>query len=119
MAQQTTVSQQVLQDIRTQVEQKYAAMRTTASYIEDINTAIRDSFEGAASTAFQNNINAWLEQYAKVSRDYDAFHGKFGDTSQIFSATGDHTLTVATNSLGGEPGPASYVEGVLNPGSAR
>ncbi|WP_380283776.1 hypothetical protein [Kitasatospora purpeofusca] len=119
MAQQTTVSQQVLQDIRTQVEQKYAAMRTTATYIEDINAAIRDSFEGAASTTFQNNINDWLAQYAKVSQDYDAFHGKFGDTGQIFAAAGDHTLTVATNSLGGDPGPAAYVEGVLNPPAAR
>ncbi|MFD9067318.1 hypothetical protein ACFVZ3_38030 [Kitasatospora purpeofusca] len=115
MAQQTTVSQQVLNDIRTQVEAKYAAMRQTAMYIEDINSAIRDSFEGAASTTFQNNINDWLTQYAAVSRDYDAFHGKFGDTSQIFAATGDHTQTLANNSLGGDPGRAGYIEGVLNP----
>ncbi|GAA1414761.1 hypothetical protein GCM10009639_68580 [Kitasatospora putterlickiae] len=117
MVQQTTVSQQALQDVRTQIEAKYEAMKATAMYIEDINTAIRDSFEGAASTTFQNNINSWLEQYAAVSRDYDAFHAKFGDTSQIFTATGDHTETVAKNSLGGGTGPADYVEGVLNPKS--
>ncbi|MFJ8436033.1 hypothetical protein ACIQ9P_32510 [Kitasatospora sp. NPDC094019] len=115
MAQQTTVSQQVLTDIRTQVEAKYGAMRQTAMHIEDINSAIRDSFEGAASTTFQNNINDWLAQYAQVSRDYDAFHGKFGDTGQIFAATDDHTTTIANNSLGGDPGRAAYVEGVLNP----
>ncbi|MDY0813832.1 hypothetical protein [Kitasatospora purpeofusca] len=115
MAQQTTVSQQVLQDIRTQVEAKYGAMRATATYIEDINSAIRDSFQGAASTTFQNNINAWLEQYAAVSRDYDAFHAKFGDTGQIFAATGDHTLTIANTSLDGNPSNPGYIEGVLNP----
>ncbi|MEV7781587.1 hypothetical protein [Kitasatospora sp. NPDC088351] len=113
MAQQTTVDQKVLAEIRTMVEARYTEMSTTAAYIEDINTAVRDSFSGAASTAFQNQINAWLEQYALVKKDYDAFHMKLGDGGQIFNAADEHTVGLANFSGGG--GAGQHVEDVLNP----
>ncbi|WP_030059496.1 MULTISPECIES: hypothetical protein [Streptomyces] len=113
MTQQTTIDQNVLAGIRTQVEERYAQMTQTAAYIEDINTAVRDSFSGAASTTFQNQIGAWLEQYALVKRDYEAFHSKLGDGGNIFNSADDHTNTIATGALGG--GPGQHVEDVLNP----
>ncbi|MFE2723789.1 hypothetical protein [Kitasatospora sp. NPDC059327] len=113
MAQQTTIDQKVLADIRTMVETRYNEMSTTATYIEDINTAVRDSFSGAASTTFQNQINEWLAQYALVKREYDGFHAKLGDGGQIFNAADDHTAGIANFNGGGAPG--QYVEDVLNP----
>ncbi|RKT16555.1 hypothetical protein BX285_0894 [Streptomyces sp. 1114.5] len=113
MTQQTTIDQKVLADIRTQVESRYTQMTQTAAYIEDINTAVRDSFSGAASTTFQNQIRDWLEQYALVKRDYEAFHGKLGDSGTIFNSADDHTNNLALGALGG--GPGQHVEDVLNP----
>ncbi|MFC5666679.1 hypothetical protein ACFP3U_27395 [Kitasatospora misakiensis] len=113
MAQQTTVDQKVLADIRTKVEQRYAEMTATATYIEDINSAVRDSFQGAASTTFQNQINGWLEQYAAVKRDYEAFHAKIGDSGQVFNNADDQTQNLAGTMMGG--GPGAHVESVLNP----
>ncbi|MFJ9951207.1 hypothetical protein [Kitasatospora sp. NPDC091207] len=113
MAQQTTIDQKVLTDIRTMVESRYNEMSQTAAYIEDINTAVRDSFSGAASTTFQNQINDWLEQYALVKREYDGFHAKLGDGGQIFNAADDHTAGLANFNGGG--GAGQHVEDVLNP----
>ncbi|MGH3373116.1 MAG: hypothetical protein ACRDP6_00105 [Actinoallomurus sp.] len=64
----------VLASIHTQID----AMGRAAQGVEDVNNEIRQHFQAAASTAYQNKIEDWQDQYRNVTKAYE----KLADTLQ-------------------------------------
>ncbi|MFJ1751860.1 WXG100 family type VII secretion target [Kitasatospora sp. NPDC088134] len=98
------------------VEGQYTAMEQTRMHIDGITDAVRDSFQGAASTVFQDKMREWGEEYAKVTAAYREFEASLNAGKGQLANAGDHTVKLAMG-IGGGGGSTlpGYIEGVLNP----
>ncbi|MFC9328461.1 WXG100 family type VII secretion target [Kitasatospora sp. NPDC057015] len=96
------------------VQSQYDAMEKTRQHIDGITDAVRESFKGAASSAYQGKMAEWAVEYAKVTRAYQDFEAKLAAGKGQLSEAGTHNLSVV-NRMGGGVDIPGGIEAVLNP----
>lgn len=81
----------ILTSLHTQIE----SMGRAAQGVEDVNNEVRQHFQAAASTAYQNKIEDWQQQYRNVTKAYEDLADKLQGGHHKIDAAHDHANNLA------------------------
>ncbi|GLY73792.1 hypothetical protein [Actinoallomurus iriomotensis] len=82
----------LLASLQTQIESMNRSMRG----VEDVNAEVNQHFKAAASTAYQNKISDWEQQYANVIQAYQDLCDKLHVGYKGIDAAHGQAASIAT-----------------------